>query len=300
MAPMNKTQIPFSPLPFPVLLFLAKKFRGIGASISKSMPYLKLDLRYAEIDVSVEDYGGMMFVLFAFYFAVVSLLAYLFAVRFGLTQPVLPALTLGAIMAFLILVQLSLYPKIKVKKKERDIERNLIFSLRTLLVEIKSGVTLFESIKLIAYGDFGGVSREFKKAVKEIETGRIQESALEDIASFNPSFFFRRTLWQLLNGLKAGADVSVVLRSLVDTLAKEQRNQVRKYGSSLKLLSLVYMMLGVIVPALGLTFLIILASFPQIKIQEWMFWGLLIFLLIGQFMFLGVLKTNRPSLIEGE
>lgn len=297
---MKGIQIPFNPLPFPMLLSLAQKFRGIGSSISKSMPYLKLDLRYAEIDLPAEDYGGIMFVLFAFYFAVVSILAFLFGLRLGMTQPLLPSLTLGAIFAFLILIQLSLYPKIKVKKKERDIERNLIFSLRTLLVEIKSGVTLFDSIKLVAYGDFGGVSKEFKKAIKEIETGRIQEEALEDIASFNPSFFFRRTLWQLLNGLKAGADVSVVLRSLVDTLSKEQRNQVRKYGSSLKLLSLVYMMLGVIVPALGLTFLIILASFPQIKIQEWMFWGLLIFLLIGQFMFLGVLKTNRPSLIEGE
>ncbi len=296
---MRKIQIPFNIIPVPILLLLAGKFRGIGAKISHSMPYLKMDLKYAEMDITAEEYGAIIAVLFAFYFAVMSIVGYLFAIRFGLEQPIIPALTLGAIFGLLIAVQLTVYPKIKVKKKERDIERNLIFALRTLLVEIKSGVTLFDSIRLISNGNFGGVSKEFKKAIKEIETGRIQEDALEEIASFNPSFFFRRTLWQLLNGMKAGADVSVVLRSLVDTLAKEQKNQVRAYGSSLKLLSLVYMMLGVIVPAMGLTFLIILSSFPQIKIQEWMFWGMLIFLLVGQFMFLGILKTNRPSLLEG-
>ncbi len=248
--------------------------------------------------MTTEEYGAVIAILFSFYFVVMSIISFVFAVRFKIDNPILPALTLGAVFGLLVAVQLTVYPKIKVKKKERDIERNLIFALRTLLVEIKSGVTLFESLRLIAFGDFGGVSKEFKRAINEIETGRIQEDAIEEIATYNPSFFFRRTLWQLVNGLKAGADVSTVLRSLVDTLSKEQRNQVRKYGSSLKLLSLVYMMLGVIVPALGLTFLIILASFPQIKIQEWMFWGLLVFLLIGQFMFLGMLKTNRPTLLE--
>jgi len=182
-------------------------------------------------------------------------------------------------------------------RKVRDLESNLIFALRTILIEIKSGVSLFDSIRLVANGNFGNVSREFKRAVGEIETGRFQEDVFEDLATNNPSLFFRRALWQLVNGLKAGADVSEVLNSLVDTLSKEQSNQVRMYGSSLRLLSLMYMMLGVIVPALGLTFLVVLSSFPQIKIAEWMFWAMLITLAIGQFMFLGMLKSNRPSLL---
>lgn len=296
---MKKVIIPFNMLPFPALYSLAGKFKGIGRKVSNAMPYLRMELKQAEIDLTAEEYGAMIVILSVFYFAVISVLAFIFALRFNLSQPALPALTVGAILALLVAMQVSLYPKILVKKKERNLEKNLIFSLRTLIIEVKSGVSLFDSLKLVAFGRFGSVSEEFKKAVKEIETGRIQENALEEIASYNPSFFFRRAMWQLLNGLKAGADVTSVLKSLVDTLSKEQKNQVRKYGSSLKILSLVYMMLGVIIPAMGLTFLIILASFPQIKIEEWMFWGLLVFIMLGQFMFLGVLKTNRPSLMEG-
>ena len=194
-------------------------------------------------------------------------------------------------------MQLSVFPKIKILRKVRDLESNLIFALRTLLIEIKSGISLFDSIRLIANGNFGTVSREFKRAVEEIETGRFQEDVFEELATNNPSLFFRRALWQLVNGLKAGADVSQVLDALVDTLSKEQSNQVRRYGSSLRLLSLMYMMLGVIVPALGLTFLVVLSSFPQIQIQEWMFWAMLAMLGVSQFMFLGILKNNRPSLM---
>ena len=87
------------------------------------------------------------------------------------------------------------------------------------------------------------------------------------------------------------------MTALVDNLTKEKDNQIRKYGNSLKLLSLVYMMLGAIFPALGLTFLIILSTFPQIHISEWMFWGMLGFITVGQFMFLGMMKSARPTLL---
>ena len=56
-------------------------------------------------------------------------------------------------------------------------------------------------------------------------------------------------------------------------------------------------MLGAIIPSLGLTFLIILSTFPQIDIGEEVFWGMLIFLAIGQFMFLGIIKSSRPTLL---
>jgi flagellar protein FlaJ len=293
----ERITIPFSPLPMPVMKNISENFRGVGEKIANAFPYLGIELRQAEIPLAAKEYGSIMFTMSVFYFIVGSLLVYVFALRFAPDKAIPAALTIGGIFALLIFVQLSVFPKIRIMRKVRDLESNLIFALRTILIEIKSGVSLFDSIRLVANGNFGNVSREFKRAVGEIETGRFQEDVFEDLATNNPSLFFRRALWQLVNGLKAGADVSEVLNSLVDTLSKEQSNQVRMYGSSLRLLSLMYMMLGVIVPALGLTFLVVLSSFPQIKIAEWMFWAMLITLAIGQFMFLGMLKSNRPSLL---
>ena len=67
----------------------------------------------------------------------------------------------------------------------------------------------------------------------------------------------------------------------------------------MKLLSLMYMMLGVIIPALGFTFLIVLGSFPQIELNELIFWLLLGTITFAQFMYLGILKSRRPNLLEG-
>ncbi len=293
----KKVNIPFAPLPLPLLMRISKNFMGFGAKLNKAFPYLEIELKQAEIDLEGEEYGAIMFVVFVFYFIIVSLIAYLIALRVAPDNALVAAPTVGGILSFLVLVQLSMFPKIKVKKKVRGLERNLIFALRTLLIEIKSGVGLFDSINMVAIGDYGEVSKEFKKAVDEIGTGTREEKALEELAANNPSLFFRRAIWQMVNGLKAGADISDVMTSLVDTLAKEQRNQIREYGSALKILSLVYMMLGVIVPALGLTFLIVLSSFPQIEITEIVFWGLLGFVLVGQFMYLGLLKAKRPNLM---
>ena len=81
-------------------------------------------------------------------------------------------------------------------------------------------------------------------------------------------------------------------------MVKEESIEIRKYGADLRLLSLIYMMLGVIIPALGLTFLIVLSSFPQISIPQPTFWMLMIGVLVGQFMFLGIIKSKRPNLME--
>jgi len=56
-------------------------------------------------------------------------------------------------------------------------------------------------------------------------------------------------------------------------------------------------MLGVIVPSLGITFLIVLSSFPQMQLGEILFWMLLGFVMVGEFMYLGILKSKTPNLM---
>ena len=206
-------------------------------------------------------------------------------------------MSIGFIFATMVLLQLIVYPKIIVKKKVREIERNLVFAIRAILIQLKSGVTLFDALKVIATGNFGVLSSEFEKAVNEMSTGRDEKEALDSLAANNPSLFLRRTLWQVVNGMRAGADTATVLKETIDTLTMEQSLGVRKYGEQLRLLSLIYMMLGVIIPALGITFLIILTSFPQMKITELIFWGLLGMVLVSEFMFLGIVKSKRPNLL---
>ena len=61
--------------------------------------------------------------------------------------------------------------------------------------------------------------------------------------------------------MKAGADISTVLKEVIDALSEEQIVQIQDYGSKLNPLAMFYMLLGVIMPALSITFVIIISSF---------------------------------------
>jgi pilus assembly protein TadC len=113
----------------------------------------------------------------------------------------------------------------------------------------------------------------------------------------NPSLYFRRSIWQLSNGIKAGSDVAIVLRSIIDNISAQQKIEIRRYGSKLNPMTLVYMMAAVIIPSLGVTFLIILSTFSGLVVSETMFWMILVFLALFQFMFIGIMKSKRPNII---
>jgi len=288
--------IPFSPFPFKMLDRFSNAFLGIGARLKKAFPYLELDLEQAEIDIDAKKYIAITVFLSLFYFVFCSVFFSIVLSKF-VKDYLLLGFTLGVVFSFMVFMQISLYPKIIVKKKVRDLEKNLIFALRTMLVQIKSGVSLFDSMKVVSRGNYGTVSSEFCRGIEEIETGTLQEDALEKLAADNPSPYFRKALWQIVNGMKAGADVSTVLTESVNSIVREQKVAIASFGAKLRLLSLGYMLVGVIVPALGLTFLIVLGTFPQIKITESFFWILLGGTALMEFMYLGIIKSNRPNLL---
>ena len=295
---MPKLTIPFSPLPYQFMEKLSKPFLGIGSGLTKAMPYLEMELIQAKFDVDPKKYASIMvflgIVYFIFFFAFIALVLSVFTELY-----LLLAFTISAVLSFMIFMQISLYPKMVVKKKIRDLERNLIFALRTMLIQIKSGVSLFDSMSTIANGDYGALSAEFKEAIDEINTGTMEELALQKLATNNPSLYFRKALWQIVNGMKAGADVSTVLVESVATMSREQKIAINTYGNQLKVFSLIYMMIGVIVPALGLTFLIVLGSFPQVEIGENLFWMLIASVAVAQFMYIGMIKSKRPNIMSG-
>ena len=301
MARKKVATLPFSFIPMPVLKSLASHFTGLGAILTSFFPRLESELDQAGLDFDREEYGAIIGVLFIIYFLIFTFLV--FAFLKDLVTPreaVFLAPAVGVFVSAMLAMQLIFYPRILLRKKTRGIERNLVFALRTMLVQLRSNVSLFNALNMIAEGDYGEVSKEFRTAVKRINAGELEQTVLEELATNNPSYFFRKSLWQIATGLKAGADVNDVLKETVNSLTAEQRLSIRRYGGQLRLLSLVFMMLAVIVPALGVTFLIVLSAFPQIAINEFMFWLLLVVIVVGEFMYMGLIKSRRPNLVEAE
>ena len=122
---------------------------------------------------------------------------------------------------------------------------------------------------------------------------------IEEMGERNSSLFFRRTLWQISNGMRAGSDISIVINESIQTLTDEQLIQIQNYGNKLNPLIMFYMLTSVIIPALAITFLTIISS--MINLPTFMtimfFIALFVFVVIIQIMFLGTIRSTRPSLL---
>lgn len=255
--------LPFAPMPLPVLKTMSAPFARFSANTSKMFPRLRTNLQQANLDMDEKEYGAIMIFLVLFYTVFFSVLITLLLSK--IMEYYLPmGIGIGLFMGLMMFIQVVMYPQIIVRKKIRNIEKNLVFALRAILVQLKSGISLFDSMTMVSKGNYGAVGKEFQKAIESINAGVPEQDALEEMGKRNPSPYLGKAIWQIVNGMNAGADISDVLGETVSTMLREQKLAINRYGSQLRILSLMYMMIGVIMPALGVTLLIILFTFPMV------------------------------------
>lgn len=290
-------RIPLLPFPLPRAMKLSRKFIGIGESLSRMFPGLEFNLEQSGYDFDAREWMALAFFTALFYLAVLSgpLILVTIAAKVEIVRAVSISLLVGFAVGAASMIYLAMYPKLTVKRKVNQVEASLPYGLHHLLVEVRSGVPLYNSLVSIAQSNYGKFSEEIKKAVNEINTGKSEVAALEMLARENPSLYFRRVIWQMVNALKSGADIGETIKQIVDHIQEEQRIAIKKYGAQLNPLALMYMIFCVIFPTLGITFLLVISSFIGIGIDvEYMLLGILGFLVIFQFMLIGLIKSRRP------
>lgn len=291
-----KKRIPFVPFPLPMAKNIAKPFYGWADKLLKFFPDLKVRLQQAEIDIRPREYMAIAFFSLLFW-TIITMFSFSI-ISFLITVPdtfVIIMLVVSEVIGILSFVYIILYPKLIITRKVKDLDKNLLFALRHLLIQVKSGVPLFDGLVSVSNGNYGLVSKELKECTKRISTGSEQTSALEELALKNPSLNFRRIIWQITNAIKSGANLGNTLDSIVKNLSDEQKVAIRKYGSQLNPLAMMYMMLAVIIPSLGITFLIIFSSFSGIAVSETIFIVITFALAFFQFTFIGAVKSRRPA-----
>lgn len=200
--------------------------------------------------------------------------------------------------AFIFLTQLN-YPRIYNSRKQSNIEKNLISALEDMLVQLNAGIPLFDIIVNISASDYGTLSLEFSKAAKKINAGLPQLEVLEDLGERNTSIFFRRTLWQLSNGMRSGSDISMIIKDSIRSLNEEQMIQIQNYGNKLNPMIMFYMLISVVLPALSITFLTVISSLVNLPKSATilLFVGLFVAVIFVQVSFVGLIRSLRPSLL---
>jgi len=222
-----------------------------------------------------------------------TLLAALISVIYGISMA-LP------IVAFLVAFTLFFYyffsyPELRIMQKRKDIDNEIIFAAKHIIVEISSGVPLFDALVGASNG-YGKVSDEIRAIMQRVSFGEPLTHVLRDTAEKTPSPSFRRILVQIANSVVSVADVAKSLKATVDQISKEQVLEVKEYGQKLNPMIMFYLMIAVIFPSLGMVFMMILLSFVGKNIQIPLIYMVLIALLLGmvQYMFLAFVKSSRP------
>ncbi|MFH1447985.1 MAG: type II secretion system F family protein [Candidatus Micrarchaeota archaeon] len=291
---MTMIRIPFSVLPAPLVISLAKKMIGVGNLISRMFPGLKMNLLQADIKLSPKEYGAVAFIVAVSNMVVLGTIFTIIGLAAG--EDIL-LFTFGAviIVAGASFFSVLMMPKVMATKRVRSLENNLIPALRQLLIEIRSGVTLFQAMGSVTEG-YGEVSAEFKRIVEHINVGVSETEALNDASRRNLSFKFRRVLWHISNSLTVGSDIAISLTDMIEELTKEKMDDIRRYGQELNPWTMMYMMLAVVMPSLGITIAAIILSFLNISLpKNIVLPGVIIFLMLFQIFFINFVKSRRPQ-----
>jgi len=261
--------------------------------IARKLPNLKFNLKKAGMNYKPEDFIKRTF-LSAFYMTTgliiffALILASLDVLR-GIMFVFIP------IIFFMLFSYLLKLPDVKISRKEKGISKEIVFAGRHLIIELESGVPLYNAMANVSK-NYEVIGKYFKEIVDKVTLGTSMEDALTEAVEFIPSDDFRRLLWQILNSIRTGSNVAKSLLSVLDQIAREQTIEVDKYSKKLNPFAMFYMIIAVILPTLGITMLVVLSSFIEIELDLTIFMVIAAFLGFVQFMFLSLIKFSRPAI----
>jgi pilus assembly protein TadC len=186
------------------------------------------------------------------------------------------------------------YPDVKILRIQREIDREIVYAGRFLVIELESGIPLYDAFKHVSQ-NYPVIGKYFRNIVEDIDLGTTIDDALNRAVELTPSKNFRRMLWQIINSMITGADVATSLDTVIEQIVREQRIKLNEYGRRLNPLAMFYMIVAVILPSIGVTMFVILVSFLSIKLTLptlLIITGMMGFV---QFMFYTVVKSSRPA-----
>ncbi|MFC1730526.1 type II secretion system F family protein [candidate division KSB1 bacterium] len=184
-------------------------------------------------------------------------------------------------------------PDVYIRKRQKEIEKEILFAGRFILVKIEAGQPFLNALT-DASRSHGTAGKYFSEIIDDINLGTTIEKALDNAIEYSPSDNFRRILMQINNSLKTGIDVADTLRAILKRITQEQIIAIKEYGKKLNSLAMFYMLIGVVVPALGVTMFIVISSFLSLQLEfKYLLFAAFI-LMVLQFIFISLFKTIRP------
>lgn len=269
----------------------------VGGFFEKLLPNIGADLERAEIEIPAKNFLTACFI---------SSLVYAFAILavFSISGLVLGSFNLlfsllSGILFFPVFLAITIFsPKIIAGQISSEIDRGLILALRSMLVQISSGSSLYDAMVNIAKSNYGIVSFEFKKVIQGINSGDSEIEALEKIALNSKSEYLSKACWQILTALRSGSSLANSITSVVDLLLSEQERSIKNYSSELNLFVLMYLLFAAAIPTLGVTFLVIFSSLGGATVGDIEVLEIILAAFVTQAVLIGFVNSRVPKIFD--
>ncbi len=259
--------------------------------IASFFPGLRKKLRVAKIKITEHKYVKDS-IAYSLLVSVILLLLYVL-IFFTARISLLWLIVLYPITLFALFMFMMRRVDAVIAKRERDIDKELLFAGRQLLIEIRGGIPLYDAIGHLTR-EYGEVSKVFGEIIDKTNLGVPLDVAMEDVAEETPSKPFRRLVLQIINSIRSGSDIAVALETILNQLSQEQIIEIKAYSQKLNPLGMFYMLFGIIMPSLGITLLVTLLTFTGVSLGPVVLWGMLALIIIVQYIFLTMIETSRP------
>ena len=190
---------------------------------------------------------------------------------------------------------LMLYPLQKIRISGKEVEKDVLFAVRDMIIALRGGVPLYNAIVSVTRG-YGAASQEFAKIVNLVNLGVPLDQAIDQVVTTSKSPSFRRIMLQASTTLKAGADITAAMQLTLEQITMERTIELRRYGQKLNAVAMFYMIIGVIFPSMLITVAIVLSTFVSIiTFTPQLLMIAFIFIMFLQVIFLNMIRNMRPS-----
>ena len=293
-------RIPLMLLPLAATQTTGSRFRGIGIKVLNFYPSVRYDLRMIGVDALPEHYCAIAFISAAIW--AVMLTAFI-AIALTFSPLPAPAKMLFPILAFVVVLMLFLllhlyYPKMMARSIAAKIDRELIFVMRDMLIQISSGIPFFNVVENVGNANYDYASAEFKSVANRVKAGGALIDELERMAIHTNSEYLKRTSWQLVTAMRSGANMTTTLRGIVKVLVDYQFSLSKSFNAELNFIVLIYLMLSAVLPTIGTTVMVIFSVFGLLGVTPEVMAGVVGVSFVGQMAVIGYVKMKRPGLFS--
>lgn len=158
-------------------------------------------------------------------------------------------------LIFMLYIFMLYFPKIQENHRYDDLNFELPYGLRHMSTELKAGKGLHDTLLTISNANYGSLSKEFKRVLKEIKYGKSSEEALMEMSNRVSSEGLSRVVHQIVGTLRVGGNLANSLNVIADDISFDMQIKLKEYSQKLNGFILIYTFVAILAPVIILIML---------------------------------------------